>query len=34
MQENGRAGPWFYSFVVSMNLALLLAVVGIVLRVI
>jgi len=32
MQENGRPGPWFYSFVVSMNLALLLAAVGMVLR--
>ena len=31
MQENGRPGPWFYSFVISMNLALVLTVVGIVL---
>ena len=31
MQENGRPGPWFYSYVVSMNLALVLAIVGIVL---
>jgi len=29
MQENGRPGPWFYSFVVSMNLALVFAIVGI-----
>jgi len=32
MQENGRSGPWFYSFIISMNLALVLAVVGIALR--
>ncbi|MFC1633341.1 hypothetical protein ACFL5Z_00755 [Planctomycetota bacterium] len=31
MQENGRPGPWFYSFVVSMNLALVLVIVGIIL---
>ena len=31
MQENGRPGPWFYSFVISMNLALVLTIVGIVL---
>ena len=34
MQENGRPGPWFYSYIVSMNLALVLAVIGIMLRVI
>lgn len=33
MQESGRPGPWYYSFVVSMNLALLSAVVGVILRV-
>ena len=32
MQENGRPGPWFYSFVVSMNLALVLTIVGIMFR--
>ena len=32
MQENGRAGPWFYSYVISMNLALVFAIVGLVLR--
>ena len=32
MQENGKPGPWFYSFVVSMNLALVLAIVGFVLK--
>jgi len=31
MQESGRSGPWFYSFVVSMNLALVLTVAGLVL---
>ena len=31
MQENGRPGPWFYSYVISMNLALVLVIVGIVL---
>ena len=34
MQENGRPGPWFYSYIVSMNLALVLAIIGIMLRVI
>jgi len=32
MQENGRPGPWFYSYVISMNLALVLAIVGIALK--
>jgi len=32
MQENGRPGPWFYSHVVSMNLALVLAITGIMLK--
>jgi hypothetical protein len=31
IQENGRPGPWFYSFVVSMNLALIFGIAGIVL---
>ena len=31
-KENGRPGPWFYSFVVSMNLALLSSVVGLILK--
>ena len=30
--ENGKPGPWFYSFVVSMNLALLSSVVGLILK--
>jgi uncharacterized oligopeptide transporter (OPT) family protein len=32
MQENGRPGPWFYSFVISMNLALIFAIAGILLH--
>ncbi|MFC2004822.1 hypothetical protein ACFLUY_01215 [Chloroflexota bacterium] len=32
-EENGKPGQWFYSFIVSMNLALVLAVVGIILRI-
>jgi hypothetical protein len=31
-QETGKPGPWFYSFVISMNLALVFAVVGFILR--
>ena len=31
-QENGRPGPWFYSYVISMNLALVFAIVGILLK--
>ena len=30
--ETGRAGPWYYSFIVAMNLALVCAVLGLVLR--
>jgi hypothetical protein len=30
--EDGRPGPWFYSYVVSMNLALFLAIIGLILR--
>ena len=32
-QETGRSGPLFYSYVVAMNLALVTAIAGIVLRV-
>jgi hypothetical protein len=32
MQENGKSGPWFYSYIISMNLALAFAIVGIVLK--
>ncbi len=31
-QENGKPGSWFYSYVVSMNLALVLAVIGLILK--
>ena len=31
-QENGKPGSWFYSYIISMNLALVLAIVGIVLK--
>jgi hypothetical protein len=31
-QEHGRPGLWFYSYIISMNLALVLAIVGFVLR--
>jgi hypothetical protein len=32
LKERGRPGPWFYSYIVSMNLALVFAIVGLVLR--
>jgi hypothetical protein len=31
-QEGGKPGPWFYSYIVSMNLALIFAIIGIVLK--
>jgi hypothetical protein len=31
-QENGRPGPWFYSYIVSMNLALVCAIAGLIFR--
>jgi hypothetical protein len=31
-KENGKPGPWFYSFVVSMNLTWALAIIGFVLK--
>jgi len=31
-KETGRTGPWFYSFVIAMNLALVTAVGGLILR--
>ncbi|HUT47235.1 MAG TPA: hypothetical protein VMX36_13205 [Sedimentisphaerales bacterium] len=34
MQETGKPGPWFYSYVISMNLALVFAVISIVLMII
>jgi len=34
LQEIGKPGPWFYSYIISMNLALVFTVVGIVLKVV
>ena len=31
-EENGSAGPWFYSYVTSMNLALVFAIIGMILK--
>lgn len=31
-EENGRQGPWFYSYVVSMNAALVCVIIALVLR--
>ena len=31
-EENGRAGTWFYSFIISMNLTWVLAIIGFVLK--
>lgn len=31
-QENGKPESWFYSFIISMNLALVFAIVGILLK--
>jgi hypothetical protein len=31
-RETGKTGPWFHSFVISMNLALVAAVIGIILK--
>ena len=33
LHENGRPGPWFYSYIISMNLALVLVLLAIVLMV-
>ena len=30
--ENGRPGPWFYSFIIAMNLTRVLAIIGFVLK--
>ncbi|MFC2078833.1 hypothetical protein ACFLSZ_02525 [Candidatus Bipolaricaulota bacterium] len=32
-KETGRTGPWFYSFAISMNLALATAIVGLFLEI-
>ena len=31
--ETGRTGPWFYSFIIAMNVALVTAFAGLILRV-
>jgi hypothetical protein len=31
-QENGKPGPWFYSYITSMNLALIFAILGVVVK--
>ena len=30
--ENGKPGPWFYSFVIAMNVTLLCAIIGLILK--
>jgi len=30
--EDGHAGPWFYSYVTSMNIALVFAIIGLILK--
>ncbi len=32
MQEQGKPGRWFYAYIISMNLALVFAIIGLVLR--
>ena len=32
MEETGKVGPWFYSFVTAMMLTLLFAVIGLILK--
>jgi uncharacterized oligopeptide transporter (OPT) family protein len=32
-QENGKPGPWFYSYIVSMNLALVFVIIGVVMKI-
>jgi hypothetical protein len=32
LQETGKPGLWFYSFIISMNLALVCAIIGIALK--
>ena len=31
-RESGKTGPWFYSYIISMNLALVFAIVGMILK--
>ena len=33
IEENGKPGPWFYPFIISMSLTLLFAVGGIILKI-
>jgi hypothetical protein len=33
VKEKGKPGPWFYSYIISMILALVFAIVGIVLKI-
>jgi uncharacterized oligopeptide transporter (OPT) family protein len=32
MQEKGKPGPWFYSYIISINLALICAIIGMLLN--
>jgi hypothetical protein len=32
MQEKGKPGPWFYSYIISINLALVLVILGMLLN--
>ena len=32
LQETGKPGSWFYSYIISMNIALIFAIIGIVLK--
>lgn len=31
-QENGKPGPWFYSYISAMNIALVAAIIGMILK--
>lgn len=31
-KENGRPGPWFYSYISAMNIALVAAIIGMILK--
>lgn len=31
-EENGHPGPWFYSYITAMNLALIFAIIGMILK--
>ena len=33
IKENGKPGPWFYSFIVSMNSALFFALIGLITKI-